>query len=73
MPSSTERNLHPVNLPEGWAPESWRSRPAKQLPTYPDQAALAQVIRDAGWRDVAYRNLSFGIVALHRAFAPHPS
>src|SRR5437588_9382066 len=28
-----------------WAPESWRSRPAKQLPEYPDPAALAQVER----------------------------
>ena len=43
MSSSNERSLHPVNLPEDWQPESWRTRPAKQLPTYPDQAALAAV------------------------------
>ena len=33
---------------------------------WPDQATLAAWIREAGWQDVAYRNLSFGIVALHR-------
>lgn len=33
---------------------------------WPDQRTLAAWIRDAGWTDVAYRNLSFGIVALHR-------
>ncbi len=33
---------------------------------WPDQQTLAGWIRAAGWRDVAYRNLSFGIVALHR-------
>ncbi|MCP2636263.1 class I SAM-dependent methyltransferase [Microbacterium sp. HD4P20] len=34
---------------------------------WPDQAGLSAWIRDAGWTDVAYRNLSMGIVALHRA------
>lgn len=34
---------------------------------WPDQARLSSWIRDAGWTDVAYRNLSLGIVALHRA------
>nr|WP_258034373.1 MULTISPECIES: demethylmenaquinone methyltransferase [unclassified Microbacterium] len=33
---------------------------------WPDQQTLAGWIRAAGWQDVAYRNLSFGIVALHR-------
>src|SRR5438105_10335641 len=32
-------------MAQRWAPESWRSRPAKQLPDYPDPAALAQVER----------------------------
>jgi demethylmenaquinone methyltransferase/2-methoxy-6-polyprenyl-1,4-benzoquinol methylase len=27
-------------------------------------------MRDAGWDDVAYRNLTFGIVALHRGIRP---
>lgn len=37
---------------------------------WPDQARLSTWIRDAGWTAVAYRNLSGGIVALHRATAP---
>jgi demethylmenaquinone methyltransferase/2-methoxy-6-polyprenyl-1,4-benzoquinol methylase len=37
---------------------------------WPDQRALAGWIRDAGWEHVAYRNLTFGIVALHRATKP---
>lgn len=37
---------------------------------WPDQATLASWIRGAGWTDVAWRNLSFGIVALHRARKP---
>jgi 3-deoxy-7-phosphoheptulonate synthase len=34
-----------VIMPQRWAPDSWRSRPARQLPEYPDPAALAQVER----------------------------
>jgi demethylmenaquinone methyltransferase/2-methoxy-6-polyprenyl-1,4-benzoquinol methylase len=37
---------------------------------WPDQKRLSAWIRDAGWSDVAYRNLTFGIVALHRARKP---
>ena len=37
---------------------------------WPDQRTLAGWIRDAGWSEVAYRDLSFGIVALHRATKP---
>lgn len=33
---------------------------------WPDQRTLAGWLREAGWHDVAWRNLSFGIVALHR-------
>jgi 3-deoxy-7-phosphoheptulonate synthase len=33
-----------------WSPDSWRQRTARQLPTYPDAAALAQAERQlAGW------------------------
>ncbi|MHC9084708.1 class II 3-deoxy-7-phosphoheptulonate synthase [Luteimonas sp. RIT-PG2_3] len=32
-----------MNLPAGWTPDSWRSRPALQMPTYPDAAELAEV------------------------------
>ncbi|WP_206477319.1 MULTISPECIES: ubiquinone/menaquinone biosynthesis methyltransferase [Microbacterium] len=37
---------------------------------WPDQKQLSAWIREAGWTNVAYRNLSFGIVALHRARKP---
>ena len=37
---------------------------------WPDQRRLSAWIREAGWADVAYRNLSLGIVALHRATKP---
>jgi len=37
---------------------------------WPDQPTLASWMRDAGWDAVAYRNLSFGIVALHRGIRP---
>lgn len=39
---------------------------------WPDQRTLSAWIREAGWTDVAYRNLSMGIVALHRAVKPAP-
>ncbi|MFD5213238.1 class I SAM-dependent methyltransferase [Microbacterium sp. NPDC058345] len=37
---------------------------------WPDQRTLAAWLREAGWTEVAYRNLSFGIVALHRGRKP---
>ncbi|QPL05768.1 MULTISPECIES: demethylmenaquinone methyltransferase [Actinomyces] len=37
---------------------------------WPDQEALAALMQEAGWRDVAYKNLSGGIVAVHRATNP---
>ncbi|MGO2746574.1 class I SAM-dependent methyltransferase [Microbacterium sp.] len=37
---------------------------------WPDQKKLSSWIREAGWSNVEYRNLSFGIVALHRAVKP---
>lgn len=37
---------------------------------WPDQRALARVIAGCGWTDVRYRNLSGGIVAVHRAVRP---
>lgn len=40
---------------------------AESIRAWPDQDGLARVLQDAGWRAVAYRNLSGGIVALHRA------
>ncbi len=39
---------------------------AESIRAWPDQAALAQRIAAAGWGDVAWRDLTGGIVALHR-------
>src|SRR5579884_1859926 len=30
-------------MPERWTPDSWRSKPILQVPTYPDPQALAEV------------------------------
>jgi 3-deoxy-7-phosphoheptulonate synthase len=38
-----DRTLRPVNVPPQWAPDSWRARPALQMPVYPDASALAEV------------------------------
>ncbi|ALA56936.1 class I SAM-dependent methyltransferase [Nitrospira moscoviensis] len=35
--------------------------------TFPDQERLCQILRGAGFRDVSYRNLTGGIVAIHVA------
>ncbi|MGZ5400035.1 MAG: demethylmenaquinone methyltransferase [Nocardioides sp.] len=43
---------------------------AESIRAWPDQAGLAAVVAEAGWADVAWRNLSGGIVALHRAEVP---
>lgn len=37
---------------------------------WPDQRTLSAWIREQGWTDVAHRDLSLGIVALHRAAKP---
>jgi len=46
---------------------------AESIRQWPDQQRLAAVIRHTGWTSVGWRNLSGGIVALHRARAPQPS
>lgn len=33
-----------------------------------DQESLGELMLDAGWEDVSYRNLTYGAVALHRGF-----
>jgi len=40
---------------------------AESIRAWPDQRGLAALIADAGWRAPEWRNLSGGIVALHRA------
>jgi demethylmenaquinone methyltransferase/2-methoxy-6-polyprenyl-1,4-benzoquinol methylase len=43
---------------------------AESIRIWPGQEELAQVIASAGFQNVEYRNLTGGIVALHRAFKP---
>jgi demethylmenaquinone methyltransferase/2-methoxy-6-polyprenyl-1,4-benzoquinol methylase len=43
---------------------------AESIRAWPDQEGLAGRIRGAGWSDVQWRNLSGGIVALHRGTKP---
>ncbi|CAN5178516.1 demethylmenaquinone methyltransferase [soil metagenome] len=50
-------------------PESYEYL-AESIRAWPDQAALAGLIADAGWAQVRWRNLSAGIVALHAAVKP---
>jgi demethylmenaquinone methyltransferase/2-methoxy-6-polyprenyl-1,4-benzoquinol methylase len=43
---------------------------AESIRAWPDQQELAEIIASAGWADVGWRNLTGGIVALHRATKP---
>jgi demethylmenaquinone methyltransferase/2-methoxy-6-polyprenyl-1,4-benzoquinol methylase len=43
---------------------------AESIQAWPDQRALATRVAEAGWSEVAWRNLTGGIVALHRAVKP---
>ncbi|HEV3174112.1 MAG TPA: demethylmenaquinone methyltransferase [Actinocrinis sp.] len=42
---------------------------AESIRAWPDQRGLATLVKASGWSRVAYRNLTGGIVALHRAYA----
>ena len=41
---------------------------AESIRAWPDQPALAEHLQKAGWSKVAWRNLTGGVVALHRGF-----
>jgi demethylmenaquinone methyltransferase / 2-methoxy-6-polyprenyl-1,4-benzoquinol methylase len=41
---------------------------AESIRAWPDQPGLAERLRKAGWSKVAWRNLTGGVVALHRGF-----
>ena len=43
---------------------------AESIRAWPDQPTLARRLQGAGWADVAWRDLTGGIVALHRARRP---
>jgi len=66
MPQS-DRTLHPVTLPEGWAPDSWRARPALQMPVYPDAAALQETLDEL--RGLPPLVTSWEIIALKQHLA----
>jgi 3-deoxy-7-phosphoheptulonate synthase len=46
--STSDRPLQPVNVAQGWSPDSWRALAVTQQPQYPDAEALAGVQRELG-------------------------
>jgi len=50
-------------------PEAYRYL-AESITAWPEQRELAERIAEAGWADVAWRDLTGGIVALHHAVKP---
>jgi len=60
------RSLPPIARTISSNPDSYVYL-AESIQDWPDQAGVARLIAKAGWQDVAWRNLSGGIVALHRA------
>ena len=43
---------------------------AESIRAWPDQPALATLIGTSGWTQVAWQNLTTGVVALHRGLRP---
>ncbi|SNS32277.1 demethylmenaquinone methyltransferase / 2-methoxy-6-polyprenyl-1,4-benzoquinol methylase [Actinomadura meyerae] len=50
-------------------PDSYRYLAESTL-AWPDQAGLARLIQDAGWDAVRWRDLTFGVAAMHHAVNP---
>jgi demethylmenaquinone methyltransferase/2-methoxy-6-polyprenyl-1,4-benzoquinol methylase len=46
---------------------------AESIQAWPDQAGLAELMATTGWTGVAWRNLTGGVVALHRAVRVEPA
>ncbi|MBM6399899.1 demethylmenaquinone methyltransferase [Phycicoccus sonneratiae] len=65
------RALPPVARKVSSNPESYVYL-AESIRAWPDQRGLAGQVADAGWEGVQWRDLSGGIVALHRATKPRP-
>jgi demethylmenaquinone methyltransferase / 2-methoxy-6-polyprenyl-1,4-benzoquinol methylase len=73
-PNPVVRTLHGMHLKVGLPmmakvssnPDSYHYL-AESTAAWHDQAALAKLMRQAGWASVRWRNLSFGAVALHHA------
>ena len=64
------RALPPVARRVSSSPEAYVYL-AESIRAWPEQPALADRMSAAGWRHVEWRNLSGGIVALHRATTPN--
>ncbi|HBK55602.1 MAG TPA: 3-deoxy-7-phosphoheptulonate synthase class II [Xanthomonadales bacterium] len=62
-----DSDLQPVALAEGWQPDSWRRRPALQQPSYPDDHALADALKEL--RTLPPLVTSWEIFALKRQLA----
>ncbi|GAB3122673.1 demethylmenaquinone methyltransferase [Streptomyces calidiresistens] len=63
------RALPPVARRVSSAPDAYVYL-AESIRAWPDQPALAARLQEAGWRQVAWRDLTGGIVALHRGRRP---
>lgn len=63
------RALPPVAIAVSSNPDAYVYL-AESIRAWPDQKALASRLQGADWSSVAWRNLTGGIVALHRATAP---
>ena len=63
------RALPPVARAVSKEPEAYVYL-AESIREWPDQRTLGLQVRHAGWEQVAFRNLTGGIVALHRASRP---
>ncbi len=50
-------------------PDSYRYLAESTL-RWPDQRELAALVRGAGWERVQWRDLTFGVAAIHRAWKP---
>lgn len=63
------RALPPIVDRVSSSPDAYRYL-AESIRAWPDQPALAARLRGAGWSRVAWRNLTGGVVALHRGAKP---
>ena len=63
------RSLPPIARRVSSNPESYVYL-AESIQAWPTQRELASALLGAGWSEVAWRNLTGGIVALHRAVKP---
>ncbi|MFX4294564.1 demethylmenaquinone methyltransferase [Streptomyces bohaiensis] len=66
------RALPPVARKVSSSPEAYVYL-AESIRAWPDQPGLARELQHAGWTSVAWRNLSGGIVTLHRGTKPAPA